>query len=71
VALVSTGSGFSPMLQDMIFTEVKPSKGYRRKLNGLVITSILPSSRANPDPLGAREHYPEKTFTTPFDPIKP
>jgi hypothetical protein len=71
VALVSTGSGFSLMLQDMIFTEIKSSKGYRRELNGLVITLILPSSRANPDPLGAREHYPEKTFTIVFDPIKP
>ena len=49
VAYASTGSGFSQMLQDIIFIEIKPSKEYRRELNALVITSILPSSRANPD----------------------
>jgi hypothetical protein len=71
VACVSTGSGFAPMLQDIIFIEIKPLKEYRRELNGLVITSILPSSRANPDELGTRERYSEKTFAIPFEPIKP
>lgn len=71
MAYASTGSGFSQMLQDIIFIEIKPSKEYRRELNALVITSILPSSRANPDELGAKEHYPKKTFAIPFDPIKP
>jgi hypothetical protein len=71
VACVSTGSGFAPMLQDIIFIEIKPLKEYRRELNGLVITSILPSSRANPDELGARERYSKKTFAIPFEPIKP
>ena len=71
VAYVSTGSGFAPMLQDIIFIEIKPLKEYRRELNGLVITSILPSSRANPDELGARERYSKKTFAIPFEPIKP
>jgi hypothetical protein len=59
------------MLQDIIFIEIKPLKEYRRELNGLVITSILPSSRANPDELGTRERYSEKTFAIPFEPIKP
>jgi hypothetical protein len=49
VALVSTGSGFSPMLQDIIFIEIKPSKECGGELNELVFASILPSSIANPD----------------------
>ena len=71
MAYASTGSGFSQMLQDIIFIEIKPLKEYRRELNGLVITSILPSSRANPDELGARERYSKKTFAIPVQPIKP
>ncbi len=59
------------MLQDMIFTEIKSSEDYSRELNRIVITIIPPSSRANPNQLGAREHYPEKTFAIPFEPIKP
>jgi hypothetical protein len=59
------------MLQDIIFIEIKPSKECGGELNELVFASILPSSIANPDELGARERYPEKTFTIPFDPIQP